>query len=104
MDFDELKLLIKNSVKEKIREEIKSLSSPPKSFSEFKRRLDNSLIKEGIFEEIDFEKSYLVWESLSQEIEEPKDWNPCFEYYLGHLGVSKNASCALLRNMIIRRF
>jgi hypothetical protein len=102
MDFDELKLLIKNSVREKIKEEIKSLSRPPKTFGEFKRRLDNSLLKEGIFEEIDFEKSYLVWESLSQEVEDLKDWNPCFEYYLDHLGVSSDASCALLRNMTIR--
>lgn len=99
MDIEDIRSMIRASIKTQVSKIIEQRRHPPKNFSEF-----NLLIRE-VVEDLDHETSYKIWENISLEMEGVEDssisreWNDSLTYYVHQTDLTNYSKQIILKHL-----
>jgi len=106
MDIDEIRRMIRASVRAQVNDIVERRRQPPKTFREFDSSLQEALEHSGL-EVLDHSTSYGLWESISSDMqgftrshERVVEWNSALNYYVSHSDLSQHVKKALLNRMM----
>ena len=101
MDIEEIRHMIRASIKAQVNSIIEQRRWIPRNFTEF-----NSIIQEAD-EDIDHETLYVLWENISSDVEGIDDrnvqrleWNDSLEYYLSRSTLKTNVKDVLMKRLM----
>lgn len=107
MDIEDLRIMIRQSIRAQAKKLVEERLKPPASFEKF-----NFLVKEAL-EDVErpdeipsHEAVYRMWENISAEIEELKDareivseWNSALVYYVDLLDAPQTTRALLFKRL-----
>lgn len=95
MDLDDIKAMIRKSIRSNLSDYYANERKPAKDFSSFRLRLSSAVEKcndsrdlsletrsLGDLDSASYEKLYEVWQNISIESNDVDSWNDCMEYYI----------------------
>lgn len=100
MNIDEIRRMIRSSIKAQVNRIVEQRRRLPRNFAEF-----NSIIQE-VSEDIDHETLYDLWENISSDVEgidnrnaQRLEWNDSLEYYLSRSNLKPAVRNALMERL-----
>lgn len=104
MDVEEIRRMIRQSIKEQVKRLVEERLKPPTTFENFNFLVEQSL--EGLKDKPSHEEIYGMWRDISSEvagIREEKEliseWNASLGYYVDMLDVSKETRATLFNQL-----
>lgn len=104
MDIEEIRNLVRQSIRDQVNKLVEERLSPPASFEKF-----NILVREALEntnDNLSHEEVYGMWSNISSEIsgirdarEAVSEWNASLSYYTRLLEVSKDAKTILFERL-----
>lgn len=104
MDIEDIKQMIRQSLREQVKNLIKERLTPPSSFEKFNFFVNESL--EESEDRLTHDEVYGMWRSISAEVSDIQDereriseWNLSLSYYVNNLDASKRTKTVLFNNL-----
>lgn len=104
MDIEDVRSMIRASIRAQVSKLVEQRRHPPRTFTEF-----NSLLQEVVSPvDIDHDISYEMWENISSEmdgtdgVQRVNEWNDSLKYYVSRAGLEPHVKNAILKHLTRR--